>query len=59
MAVFIFALDVLQFFTNDEKSWERINYVVIPQCVEILFFARSLRCPKICMVNPQMTFIFS
>ena len=28
MAVFIFALDVLQFFTNDEKSWVRINYAV-------------------------------
>ena len=42
MAVFIFALDVLQLFTNDEKSWVRINYAVIPQCVEILFFARSL-----------------
>ena len=52
MAVFIFALDVLQFFTNDEKSWVRINYAVISQCVEILFFARSLRCLKICMVNP-------
>ena len=52
MAVFIFALDVLQFFTNDEKSWVRISYAVIPQCIEILFFAQSLRCLKICMVNP-------
>ena len=52
MAVFIFALDVLQYFTNDEKSWVRINYAVIPQGVEILFFARSLRCLEICMVNP-------
>ena len=52
MAVFIFALDVLQFFTNDKKSWVRINYAIIPQCVKILFFARSLRCLKICMVNP-------
>ena len=47
------------FLTNDEKSWVRINFAVIPQCVEILFFAQSLRCLKICMVNPSMTFIFS
>ena len=59
MAVFIFVLYVLQFFTNDEKSWVRINYVVISQCVEILFFARSLRCLKIYAVNTLMTFIFS
>ena len=52
MAVFIFAPDVLQFFTNDEKSWVRINYPLIPQCAEILFFARSLRFLEICMVNP-------
>ena len=52
MAVFIFALDVLQFFTNDEKSWVRISYAVISQCVKILFFAQSIRCLKICMVNP-------
>ena len=52
MAVFIYALDVLQFFTNDEKSWVRINYAVILQWVKILFFARSLQCLKICMVNP-------
>ena len=52
MAVFIFVLYVLQFFTNDEKSWVRINYAVILQCcVEILFFARSLRCLKIYAVN--------
>ena len=31
MALFIFALDVLQVFTNDEKSWVRINYAIIPQ----------------------------
>ena len=36
MAVFIFALDMLQFFTNDEKSWVRINYALILQCVAIL-----------------------
>ena len=59
MAVFIFALDVLQFFTNDEKSWVCINYAVISQCVKILFFVRSLWCLKICMVNPLITFIFS
>ena len=47
------------FCTNDEKSWVRINYAVILQCVEILFFARSLRYLKICMVNPLMTFLFS
>ena len=39
------------FFTNDERSWVRITYVVISQCVEILFFARSLRCLKIYSVN--------
>ena len=39
------------FFTNDEKSWVRITYVVISQCVEILFFARSLWCLKIYAVN--------
>ena len=50
---------VTVFFTNDEKSWVRINYAVISQCVKILFFAQSLRCLKICMVNPLMTFIFS
>ena len=47
-----FALGVLQFFTNDEKSWVRINYAVILQSVKILFFSRSLRFLKICMVNP-------
>ena len=52
MAVFIFALDVLQFFTYDEKSCVRINYAVISQCVKILFFSQSLRYLKICMVNP-------
>ena len=51
MAVFIFGLYVLQFFTNDEKSWVRINYAIISQCVETLFFARSLRCLKIYAVN--------
>ena len=51
MAVFMFVLYVLQFFTNDEKSWVRKNHVVILQCVEILFFARSLRCLKIYAVN--------
>ena len=30
------------FFTNDEKSWVRINYAVIPQCVKILFFGRAV-----------------
>ena len=40
------------FFTNDKNSWVRINYAVISQCVKILFFAQSLRCLKICMVNP-------
>ena len=43
MAVFIFALDVLQIFTNDEKSWVRINYAVISQCVKI---------PILCAVSP-------
>ena len=47
------------FYTNDEKSWVRIHYAAIPQCVEILFFTQSLRCLKICMVNPYMTFLFS
>ena len=52
MAVFVFVLYVLQFFfTNDEKSWVRINYAVISQCVEILFFARYLRCLTIYAVN--------
>ena len=51
MAVFIFVLYVLQFFTNDEKSWVRINYVVISKCDEILFFAWSLWCLKIYAVN--------
>ena len=51
MAVFIFVLYVLQYFTDDEKSWVRINYAVISQCIEILFFARSLRCLKIYAVN--------
>ena len=51
MAVFIFGLDVWLFFTNDEKSWVRINYAVIPECVEVLFFARSLRCLKIYAFN--------
>ena len=52
MALFIFALEALPFFTNDEKSWVRLNYAVISQCVKILFFAQSLGCLKICMVNP-------
>ena len=51
MAVFIFVLYVLQFFTNDEKSWVCLNYAVILHCVEILFFARSLPCLKIYVVN--------
>ena len=44
-------LDVWQFFTKEEKSWVRVNYVVIAQCVEILFFAQSFRCLKIYAVN--------
>ena len=51
MAAFIFALDVLQFFTTDEKSWVGINYAFIPQFVEILFFAKSLLCLKTYAVN--------
>ena len=51
MEVFSFSLDMLQFFTNGEKSWVHISYAVILQCVEILFFAQSLQCLKIYAVN--------
>ena len=56
MALFIFVLYVTVFCTDDEKSWVRINYAVISQCVGILFFAL---CLKIYAVNTLMTFIFS
>ena len=46
-----YSICVTVIFTNDEKSWVRINYAVILQCVEILFFARSLQCLKIYAVN--------
>ena len=56
---FHFRSRCVTFCTNDERSWVRINYAVILQCVKILFFARFLRYLKICMVNPLMTFLFS
>ena len=56
MAVFIFALDVLQFFINDENSWVCMDYAVTPQYIKILFFAQSLWCLKICMVNIPIDF---
>ena len=56
---FHFRSRCITFCTNDEKSWVRINYAVILQCVKILFFARFLRYLKIYMVNPLMTFLFS
>ena len=43
---------VTVFFTNDDKSWVHMYYVVIQQSVTILFFVECLLCLKICMANP-------
>ena len=60
VGAFVIGLNqISSFFSYDEKSWMRINHVVNPQCVEVLFFTRSPRCLKIYAVNTYMTFIFS